>query len=313
MRDMVEIVNRLAATAEPLVLAVLWQSVVLAAVLGIVAALLRRAAPAVRYWLWQIVAIKLLLMPFWVSTLNVGWPLPPAPSFAVIDESGSTSESKIAVAIPSAATESARIHAPSQSAAPGAAVKHSPLRALTWSAWLLLAWLAIVMVQFLQLGGQRRRLAKLLSRATAAEGEVVSLVQQASRSMSLKQIPTVLLTTENCSPFVVGILQPRLVLPKSLLETISHVQARQIISHELAHLKRRDLVWCWIPQIARIFFFFNPVAHFVRRRIRLESELACDQQAMRSECDTTATYVQTLLLVMSHISEPPQLQRSSKL
>jgi beta-lactamase regulating signal transducer with metallopeptidase domain len=80
--------------------------------------------------------------------------------------------------------------------------------------------------------------------------------------------------------------------------------------HELAHVQRRDLAWCWIPQIARILFFFNPVAHLVWRRIRLESELACDQQAMQSECDTPADYVQTLLLVMSHLSEPPQLRRS---
>jgi bla regulator protein BlaR1 len=106
-------------------------------------------------------------------------------------------------------------------------------------------------------------------------------------------------------------LHPRLVLPKSLLDTLSPAQLRQVVVHELAHLRRRDLVWCWIPQIARILFFFNPVAHLVWHRIRLESELACDQHAMQSGCDTPADYVQTLLLVMSHISAPPQLQRSS--
>lgn len=101
------------------------------------------------------------------------------------------------------------------------------------------------------------------------------------------------------------------MLPRSLLEALSPGQLRQVVLHELAHLQRRDLVWCWIPQIAQILFFFNPVAYLVRHRIRLESELACDQQAMRSESDTRADYVQTLLLVMSHVSEPTQLRRSS--
>jgi beta-lactamase regulating signal transducer with metallopeptidase domain len=176
---------------------------------------------------------------------------------------------------------------------------------------LLLAWMAIVVMQFLQWVGQRRRLAKLLTGATAAEGDLLSLVRQVSRSLSVNQTPSVLLTTANCSPFVQGILRPCLVLPRSLLTTLSPVQLRQVFLHEVAHLRRHDLVWCWIPQIARMLFFFNPVAHLALRRIRLESELACDQLAMQSGCDTPADYAQTLLLVMSHISEPPQLRRIS--
>ncbi len=45
--------------------AVLWQSAVLVALAALIAWCLRRSSPVVRYWLWQIVAIKLLLMPFW--------------------------------------------------------------------------------------------------------------------------------------------------------------------------------------------------------------------------------------------------------
>ena len=41
----------------------------------LIAWLLRRSSPVVRYWLWQIVAIKLLLMPFWTFAI-------PLPSWA---------------------------------------------------------------------------------------------------------------------------------------------------------------------------------------------------------------------------------------
>jgi beta-lactamase regulating signal transducer with metallopeptidase domain len=311
MLVVVEAANRLAAAAGPMVLTTLWQSALLAAVVALLAAALRRAAPALRYWLWQIVAIKLLLMPLWTTSLNIGWPIQPASGVGTIHESKNFAASELAIAVPSAATGWAIPHTPAPSATPGYASEPSSLGALTWSAWSLLAWVAMVLTQFLQLVGQRHRLAKLLRSATAAEDKILSLVQQVSRSLSLNRTPSVLLTMENCSPFVQGILHPRLVLPKSLLETLSPVQLRQVVLHELAHLRRRDLVWCWIPQIARILFFFNPVAHLVRHRIRLESELACDQQAMRSEYDTPADYVQTLLLVMSHISEPTHLRRSA--
>jgi beta-lactamase regulating signal transducer with metallopeptidase domain len=303
MLAVIETVNRLGAAAGPMVLAMLWQSALLAAFVALLAAALRRTAPAVRYWLWQIVAIKLLLMPFWTSTLTIGWPIPPAP------ESKNLAESESATAAPSAATGWAVPRTPVPPLTPGRS-QPSPLGALTWSAWLLLAWLAIVVTQFLQLVSQRHCLAKLLSSATAADDDLLSLVQHVSGSLSLNQAPSVLLTMDNCSPFVHGILHPRLVLPKSLLETLSRAQLQQVIVHELAHLRRRDLVWCWIPQLARTLFFFNPVAHLVQHRIRLEAELACDQQAMRSACDLPADYVQTLLLVMSHISAPSQLQRS---
>jgi beta-lactamase regulating signal transducer with metallopeptidase domain len=310
MLVVVETLNRLAAAAGPMVLATLWQSALLAGVVALLAAALRRSAPAVRYWLWQIVAIKLLLMPFWTSTLNIGWPIPPVPGAATIHESKNLTESELANTVPAAATGWATPHTPAPSR-PAHTSEPSSLGALTWSAWLLLAWVAIVAMQFLQLIGQRRRLAQLLRTATPAPDDILSLVQQVGRSLSLNQTPSVLLTMENCSPFVQGILHPRLVLPRSLLETISPVQLRQVILHELAHLRRRDLVWSWIPQLARMLFFFNPVSHLVQRRIRLESELACDQHAMRHDCGTPADYVQTLLLVMSHISEPPQLQRRS--
>src|SRR5262249_56618793 len=52
--------------------AILWQSALLAGLVAGVCRLLRRRAPALRYWCWQIIALKLLLMPWWVVAL----PLP---------------------------------------------------------------------------------------------------------------------------------------------------------------------------------------------------------------------------------------------
>ena len=71
--------------------AVVWQSTLLAAGVTLAALLLRRSSPAVHYWLWQIVALKLLLMPFW--TLAVPFPSfapraePPAPALSAPAES----------------------------------------------------------------------------------------------------------------------------------------------------------------------------------------------------------------------------------
>src|SRR5262249_57417907 len=64
--------NDWSASVTALAVAILWQSALLASLVAGVCWLLRRSAPALRYWCWQIVALKLLLMPWW----SVAMPLP---------------------------------------------------------------------------------------------------------------------------------------------------------------------------------------------------------------------------------------------
>ena len=85
MFEIVERLNHGSAAWADLAGAVLWQSLLVAGMVTIACHLLRRANPAVRYWLWQIVAIKLLVMPLWTVSvaLPVWWePTPVAPPLA---------------------------------------------------------------------------------------------------------------------------------------------------------------------------------------------------------------------------------------
>jgi hypothetical protein len=75
MTQIIQGLNNLSEAWTRLMWAILWQSTLLAAVTAGVALLLRGTSPVVRYWLWQIVAIKPLLMPFWT------WAIP-LPSWA---------------------------------------------------------------------------------------------------------------------------------------------------------------------------------------------------------------------------------------
>ena len=122
--------------------------------------------------------------------------------------------------------------------------------------------------------------------------------------MQLARPPDVRLTTLDCSPFVCGILRPKLVLPRELLATFDEGELRQVLAHELAHVKRRDLLWGWLSEIAALVYFFHPVAHWVSYRVRLERELACDQLAMAACGRGPAAYAETLVRIVSSISRP---------
>ena len=75
-----------------------------------------------------------------------------------------------------------------------------------------------------------------------------------------------------------------LALPKIILPATAHrwtqERARVVLSHELAHICRGD----WIVQLAaellRSIYWFNPLLWIFCRRLRLESEHACDDEVM---------------------------------
>lgn len=76
-----------------------------------------------------------------------------------------------------------------------------------------------------------------------------------------------------------GHFRPRIMLPADAARW-SEERLRIVISHELAHVRRGD----WSTQIAtellRAVFWFNPIVWIACRRLRAESELACDDDVL---------------------------------
>lgn len=296
----------------------LWQATIVAIVVALVAFALRRSSPAVRYWLWQLVAIKLLLLPLGSWSLGLAW-LPAvtsSPATVVVAEGESStappSPAPLVVTAPTI-TSSLPIQslpplpkvARQEFARPPRAVeKTRPLpvsfaASLTWQAWLLVGWAALVAMQIARLFVQRWRLARILNATTTGSGELVILVKQIAQQLRMRHPPGVAITQLDCSPFACGIWRPRVVVPASLLVELDAVQLKQVLAHELAHLQRHDLVWGWLTELARLLYFFHPAMLWAARRVRLERELACDQIAMRLSGRGPAEYAETLVRVLS--------------
>jgi len=49
-----------------------------------------------------------------------------------------------------------------------------------------------------------------------------------------------------------------------------------VLLHELAHHRRRDPLVRWLAAFACTFHWFNPLAHWLRKRLTLQCEQACD-------------------------------------
>ncbi|MBI3839093.1 MAG: M56 family metallopeptidase [Planctomycetia bacterium] len=304
--------NAGAAGWSTLMIAVLWQSTILAAAVALAAALLRRASPAVRYWLWQIVAAKLLLMPLWAVSLPIAW-LP-----ATVEVSRETPNAPPAAETPVPGTQVLSTTSPSDR--PWASDVAEPyrrdelasfLKQLSWTVWLMVVWGSIVIGELAVLLRQRARLGRLLMHTRPAGKAIELLVRDCAARVKLARIPRVLVAQKECTPFVCGVWRPVIVLPESLGTVLSDGQLAPVLVHELAHVKRLDLLWNWIPQVARILYFFHPIAHWVAFCIRLEGELACDGWAMAATGQAPGGYADLLVRVVGRLSEPPMLRSGS--
>ncbi|MBX3411163.1 MAG: M56 family metallopeptidase [Pirellulales bacterium] len=291
-----------------------WQSTLLTLLIWGMAGLLRRSSPSVRYWLWQIVAIKLLLIPFWTLPLPGEWLPAWWSDKAITRESMSQAtllEPVTTIQPASGAGTSSVSSTPSSQTLRMTADTLEAERTIHWTTWLMFAWLFVVAAQFLVLIVQRVRLSRLLRDCLPAPADVQSLVASSAARLNLAPVPQALVTELDCSPFVCGIWRPVLVLPQGLQSMLADSELEPVLMHELAHVRRRDLLWNWLPQLARMLFFFHPIAYWASFRIRLEAELACDGLAMNTTGKSVSQYAELLVRVVSRLSEPSLLRSSS--
>ncbi|MEP5729943.1 MAG: M56 family metallopeptidase [Sulfitobacter sp.] len=103
-------------------------------------------------------------------------------------------------------------------------------------------------------------------------------------------------THETCVPFSTrGLFRHYIVLPTGLLTQNNDV--RIAVSHEIQHVRQRDLTWEIALELLRPFFFWNPAFAFCKRDVERIRELACDQQVLSRNTHSIRAYCECLLRV----------------
>ena len=76
------------------------------------------------------------------------------------------------------------------------------------------------------------------------------------------------------SPMLVGLRSPMILLPTS---NMREHDLKLVLTHELMHLKRKDLWVKMIALLAGTMHWFNPFVHVLRKDISTWGELSCDE------------------------------------
>ena len=101
------------------------------------------------------------------------------------------------------------------------------------------------------------------------------LRRRVSASIPLRE--NIYVCDEVPSPFILGILRPRIYLPSALDEA----QRGSVLSHERAHLARRDHWWKPLGFALLAVYWFNPLLWLAYTLLCRDIELACDERVLR--------------------------------
>ena len=296
----------------PLVLLLIKATTILLAALGITLAM-QRASAGARHLVWLVTLGALLLIPALTAwgplRLEIlpasesasvpavpAIPAVPATPRAVITN-GSTSLT--ATGAPLAASEATAVPSAASSPSADAGLVASIRDASLWVVALTL-WATVALAIVASLTWSALVVRRLVRRSESLDDPSwLTPLYEVSDRLGLDEPPRLLMSRDAKMPFACGLATPTIVLPAEC-ENWSHERRLAVLLHELAHVRRRDLLGHTLGRLVCAVYWFHPLAWTAARQLRAESERACDDLAL--SCGTRATdYAEHLLDIVTSV------------
>jgi beta-lactamase regulating signal transducer with metallopeptidase domain len=150
-------------------------------------------------------------------------------------------------------------------------------------AWIFLTWLAVALALTLRLVLSiivARRIAS--SCLDVTHEAYLALVRDAARRLGGTPRVAIRIGRREAVPAVpmtIGLIVPTVLLPRGAAQWPQD-RLEAALLHELAHVRRRDWAGLILASLACALYWFNPLVWYAARRLRVESEMACDDQVL---------------------------------
>lgn len=134
------------------------------------------------------------------------------------------------------------------------------------------------------------------------------LLEEESRRMGAANVPELCVLRGWPQAAVHGWRRPRLLVPESWLARLTEAEWRVVLRHELAHVRRHDVLWSALGFAIATLHWFHPLGWLALRRLRAESELLCDEAALAGHGESGRRDYGRLLvrLIEPFTPAPPQ-------
>ncbi len=289
------------AVNMPVLLLVARATIILIAALALTLGMQRGSAGA-RHIVWLVALATLLLVPAvtaWVPPLRLAV-LPPVTE--VVASASNDAPRQLTVAEPAAVNPLRADRIEIGAADPVSDVAVSKSSVTTTSglslAFALWAIVALAITGWLAYGAIT--VYRIVRRATPLDSDAwLTPVYEVADRLELENIPRMLVSSDARMPFACGLFHPTIVLPADC-DSWTADRRKAVLLHELAHVKRRDLVGHTLGRIACAVYWFHPLVWTAAKRLRNESERACDDLAIASGA-RASDYAEHLLDIVTSV------------
>lgn len=168
---------------------------------------------------------------------------------------------------------------------------------------ILIGWAVGFAALLLYFGFGRMYLHRVAGRARrVTNADWLEALSKARRSLHLQRSIRLLRSEEVGVPMTWGTLRPTILLPAEANSWKAGLR-RDVLLHELAHVKRHDQLIQSVVRAACALYWFNPLVWLAAAEIRQQRERACDDQVLRAG-STPSEYAAHLLMVARELRGP---------
>lgn len=136
--------------------------------------------------------------------------------------------------------------------------------------------------------------------------DLARLAERARQRSGVKRAVRFAISSRAAVPCVVGVLRPIVLLPAAAATGLTPAQLLSIFAHELAHIRRHDVLINLLQVLIETLLFFHPAVWWVGKHLRAERECRCDDDAVVS-VGSPLVYVDALVAVAGLDAGRPNL------
>lgn len=174
---------------------------------------------------------------------------------------------------------------------------------------LFIIWSTGAVIMILLTAHQALRfLLSVRNRRFLTDHKALEILEDCKEEMGIHAYLAIVETPYIKSPSLYGFIRPKLLLPAGSIEKMGYERLKYIFKHELAHLKRRDIVINWLLTFLQIIHWFNPLIWIAFAGIKAEREILCDLEVLSSsKNDASQEYGKTIIYLLENYAKPYSL------
>lgn len=173
-----------------------------------------------------------------------------------------------------------------------------------WRVALAGVWLLGSAAVSVWVGWHALRFNSLLRQTSSPAGR--ALRDEAIRvaaGLGVRRAPAIYTTRAAVAPMVWWIGgSVQVYLPCGAIQALEPMALRAILAHELAHVRRGDHIVRWLESMAAILLWWNPLAWWARRNLRVCEEVCCDAFVLSKGTVTRDAYACALVSVLEQLT-----------